>query len=277
VARAAARTRRLRNPAEAICRPPRPAESATASLARHRLTDWLTAVELRGGARWAAAMLLGLNGLRCGELVTGNVEDLGNHFWRHTLKLARDAAIPVRLTPHGLRHPAITIGLDAGVSLRDKQDFARRADPKATRRYDRPRHAWDRHATCVIAHYRGGGRWIARSYRGPAGIRGPRYGRPASGRRGWRYPVYCSVPRSIQLPAVIEIAVRTLPHARARGIADGAERGGAVTATVIACRRRRAVQVTHGPPAHGSVFGGGTLSCAGMSCCSEADPRTRTR
>jgi integrase len=39
--------------------------------------------------------------------------------------LARDASIPVHLTPHGLRHSAITIGLDAGVSLRDMQDFAR--------------------------------------------------------------------------------------------------------------------------------------------------------
>jgi site-specific recombinase XerD len=40
--------------------------------------------------------------------------------------LARDAGIEVHLTPHGLRHSAITIGLDAGVSLRDMQDFARR-------------------------------------------------------------------------------------------------------------------------------------------------------
>jgi site-specific recombinase XerD len=45
------------------------------------------------------------------------------------------------LTPHGLRHSAITIGLDAGVSLRDMQDVARRADAKTTRRYDCSRHA----------------------------------------------------------------------------------------------------------------------------------------
>jgi integrase len=71
--------------------------------------------------------------------------------------LARDAAIPVRPTPHGLRHSAITIGLDAGVSLRDMQDFARHADPKTTRRYDRSRHALNRHATYAIAHYLAGG------------------------------------------------------------------------------------------------------------------------
>ncbi len=147
-----------RNPVETIRRPARPTESATASLTRHQLTDWLAAAEHRGGAWWAAAMLLGLNGLRCGEPIACNVEDLGNHSWHHTLKLtttkgdrptvvalapptmqavavaidgrdrgpllvnqagrrmtaynvqylvgalARDAAIPVHLTPHGLRH-----------------------------------------------------------------------------------------------------------------------------------------------------------------------------
>jgi integrase/recombinase XerD len=67
--------------------------------------------------------------------------------------LAREAAIPVHLTPHGLRHSAVTIGLDAGVSLRNMQDFARHADPKTTRRYDRPRHALNCHATYAIAHY----------------------------------------------------------------------------------------------------------------------------
>jgi len=71
--------------------------------------------------------------------------------------LARDAEILVHLTPHGLRHFAITIGLDAGVSLRDVQDFVRHADPKTTRRYDRSRHALDRHATYAIANYLAGG------------------------------------------------------------------------------------------------------------------------
>jgi integrase/recombinase XerD len=201
----------MRNPVELIRRPRRPAESATASLTRHQLTDWLAAAETRGGGWWAAAMLLGLNGLRCGELCACNVEDVGTHSWHHTLRLtttkgdrptivalapptmqavdaaidgrergplllnragrrmtaynvqyivaalARDAGIEVHLTPHGLRHSAITIGLDAGVSLRDMQDFARHADPKTTRRYDRSRHALNRHATYTIAHYLAGG------------------------------------------------------------------------------------------------------------------------
>ena len=62
-------------------------------------------------------------------------------------RLAPDAGITIHLTPHGLRHSAITIGLDAGVSLRDTQDFARHADPETTRRYDpsRPQPACDLH------------------------------------------------------------------------------------------------------------------------------------
>ena len=58
-----------RNPVEVIRRPRRPAESTAASLTRHELTDWLAAAEHCGGAWWAAAMLLALNGLRCGELI----------------------------------------------------------------------------------------------------------------------------------------------------------------------------------------------------------------
>jgi site-specific recombinase XerD len=46
-----------RNPVEAIRRPARPTESATASLTRHQLTDWLAVAEVRGGSWWAAAML----------------------------------------------------------------------------------------------------------------------------------------------------------------------------------------------------------------------------
>jgi integrase/recombinase XerD len=61
------------------------------------------------------------------------------------------------VTPHGLRHSAITIGLDTGVSLRDVQDFARHADPKTTRRYDRSCHALNRHATYAITHHLAGG------------------------------------------------------------------------------------------------------------------------
>jgi hypothetical protein len=47
----------------------------------------------------------------------------------------------------------VTLALDAGVSLRDVQDAARHADPRTTRRYDRARHALDRHATYTLAAF----------------------------------------------------------------------------------------------------------------------------
>ncbi len=55
--------------------------------------------------------------------------------------LARRAGITKKLSPHSLRHTAITLALDAGMSLRHAQDFARHADPRTTRRYDRNREA----------------------------------------------------------------------------------------------------------------------------------------
>lgn len=61
--------------------------------------------------------------------------------------------ISKRISPHSLRHTAITAALDAGVSLRDVQDYARHADPKTTRRYDQNRHSLDRHATYAVATY----------------------------------------------------------------------------------------------------------------------------
>ncbi len=69
--------------------------------------------------------------------------------------LARKAQVHAaeKISPHSLRHTAITAGLDAGVSLRDMQDFARHTDPRTTRRYDRNRNNLDRHATYAVAAY----------------------------------------------------------------------------------------------------------------------------
>jgi hypothetical protein len=60
-----------------------------------------------------------------------------------------NAGIPAadKLSPHSLRHTAITEILDAtGGDLRRAQDFAGHADPRTTRRYDRARHQLDSHA-----------------------------------------------------------------------------------------------------------------------------------
>jgi integrase/recombinase XerD len=74
---------------------------------------------------------------------------------RIVARLARRAGLSKRITPHSLRHTMVTLALDAGVSLRDVQDAARHADPRTTRRYDRARHALDRHATYTLAARRG--------------------------------------------------------------------------------------------------------------------------
>jgi integrase/recombinase XerD len=68
-------------------------------------------------------------------------------------RLAKRAGINKRISPHSLRHSAITAALDAGVPLRDVQDFARHADPRTTRRYDQGRHSLDRHASYAVAAF----------------------------------------------------------------------------------------------------------------------------
>jgi integrase len=66
--------------------------------------------------------------------------------------LTTRAGINRRMTPHTLRHAAITTARNTGAHLRDVQDFARYADPQTTMRY-RNRHSLDRHATNAIARY----------------------------------------------------------------------------------------------------------------------------
>jgi integrase len=79
--------------------------------------------------------------------------------WRLVRRLARRAKLPAadRLSPHSLRHSAITAALNAGVPFRDVQDFAGHADPRTTRRYDRSRNSLDRHATYALASRLGRG------------------------------------------------------------------------------------------------------------------------
>jgi integrase/recombinase XerD len=67
--------------------------------------------------------------------------------------LAARAGITRRMTPHTLRHAAMTAPLNAGAHLRDVKDLARHADPKTTMRDDRNRHSLDRHATYAIPQY----------------------------------------------------------------------------------------------------------------------------
>jgi hypothetical protein len=47
-------------------------------------------------------------------------------------RIAKAAGIPRHISPHSLRHAAITNALDARVPLRDAQILARHADPRTT-------------------------------------------------------------------------------------------------------------------------------------------------
>ena len=77
------------------------------------------------------------------------------HLWELVRRLARVAGIGAwqQLSPHSLRHSAITFALDAGAALRDVQDYAGHKDPRTTRRYDHSRDSLDRNAAYTVAAY----------------------------------------------------------------------------------------------------------------------------
>jgi site-specific recombinase XerD len=77
------------------------------------------------------------------------------HLWELVRRLACTAGIGAweQLSPHCLRHSAITFALDAGVSLRGVQDYAGHKDPRTTRRYDHSRDSLDRNAAYTVAAY----------------------------------------------------------------------------------------------------------------------------
>jgi len=63
---------------------------------------------------------------------------------------AKQAGITKWITPHSLRHTAITLALDGGASVRQVQQLAGHADPKTTMRYDRNRENLDDHGSDYI-------------------------------------------------------------------------------------------------------------------------------
>ena len=73
--------------------------------------------------------------------------------YRMVARIAKAAAIPRHISPHSLRHAAITNALDAGVPLRDAQILARHADPRTTEHYDRARGNLDRHGVHFLTAY----------------------------------------------------------------------------------------------------------------------------
>ena len=105
--------------------------------------------------RTLAAVEQHLDGRTDGFLVLANDGGPLNRFQatRAIRRLSRAADITKHISPHSLRHTAVTLALDAGVPLRDVQDMAGHADPRTTRRYDRARKSLDRHATYTLASY----------------------------------------------------------------------------------------------------------------------------
>jgi site-specific recombinase XerD len=75
------------------------------------------------------------------------------HLWELVRRLARSAGIEAwqELSPHSLRHSAITFALDAGAALRDVQDYAGHKDPRTTRRYDNSRELHQMGAFALVA------------------------------------------------------------------------------------------------------------------------------
>jgi integrase len=84
--------------------------------------------------------------------LTGNPIDRRDCY-RMVTRIARVASIPRHISPHSLRHAAITNALDAGVPLRDAQILARHADPRTTEHYDRARGNLDRHGVHFLTAY----------------------------------------------------------------------------------------------------------------------------
>lgn len=73
--------------------------------------------------------------------------------YRMVVRIAKVAKIPRHISPHSLRHAAITNALDAGVPLRDAQILAHHADPRTTEHYDRARRNLDRHGVHFLTAY----------------------------------------------------------------------------------------------------------------------------
>jgi integrase/recombinase XerD len=104
------------------------------------------AIDTAVGERTEGPLLQRANGSRIDRHAAGRI----------VRRLAKRAGIDKPISPHSLRHAVITAALDAGCSLRDVQDFARHADPRQTRRYDRARGALDRNPTYIVATYLAG-------------------------------------------------------------------------------------------------------------------------
>jgi integrase/recombinase XerD len=70
--------------------------------------------------------------------------------YRMVARIAKAAGIPRHISPHSLRHAAITNALDAGVPLRDAQSSPGTPTPRTTEHYDRARGNLDSHGVHLL-------------------------------------------------------------------------------------------------------------------------------
>jgi integrase/recombinase XerD len=122
-----------------------PLTPATVAALDAYLADRATRAGLGGAAALTGPLLATASG---GRLRQG-------HLWELVRRLARNADVGTwqDLSPHSLRHSAITFALDAGATVRDVQDYAGHKDPRTTRRYDHARDSLDRNAAYAVAAY----------------------------------------------------------------------------------------------------------------------------
>ncbi|WKN53750.1 tyrosine-type recombinase/integrase [Rhodococcus opacus] len=105
----------------------------------------LRAMENAAGTRESGPLILRADGSRMSRRSADRV----------VKRLAKQAGILKRVSPHVLRHTFVTAAFDAKVPLRDVQIAARHADVRQTLAYDRARQSLDSHATYAVAAFLG--------------------------------------------------------------------------------------------------------------------------
>ena len=73
--------------------------------------------------------------------------------YRMVLRIAKTAGIPRHVSPHSLRHAAITNALDAGVPLRDAQTSRNTPTARAPSITTAPESTLDRHGVHFLTAY----------------------------------------------------------------------------------------------------------------------------
>lgn len=106
------------------------------------VTAWTTAAGITTGPIFVPV-------LKGGRVVPGG-QMSAQAAWKRIGAVARSAGLSRHVHAHLFRHTAVTVALDAGVPLRDVQDFARHADPRTTRRYDSHRMSLNNRAPHVL-------------------------------------------------------------------------------------------------------------------------------